>query len=225
MSACTPESEPFTYPEEDVTEPTTVTHMVRSISNGEDWEGENSEVGCKDDLSTINFALYDLTYSRGYATLHLKPDTATCDLYAALSTSFDQEEIASDYWKNWKMEFTFSELRLAPEAEVRMNLRYRNIAVDLDIAPHLRQILELDTSTVDAEGTLTLNIDEDFSEFQLNGIVFNPNFSDESGNSFDRNVPQSDPGFTLGVRATGIEDQTLMVFNFLRVTSFGIPEE
>ncbi len=199
--------------------------MIRSISNDEVWEGENTESGCIGSGNTIDFALYDVTPSRGFATLHLKPDSSICDLYAALSNSFDQDEIASDYWKNWKMEFTFSELRVAQEAEIRMNLRYRNVALDLDIAPHLRQILELDTSTVDAEGTLTLNIDEDFSEFQLNGITFDPDFSDGSGNSFERNELQMEPGFKIGLRASGIEDQTLMVFNFLRITSFGIPEE
>lgn len=224
LSACVKDDEPFEYPDDNITEPATVTHLVRRIQDGEGWSGENSESGCQDDLPTIDYALYDLTYSRGFATLHLKPDTTNCELFAGLSSSFNSSEIASDYWDNWKLEFTYSELRLPETAGIWINFKYREVAFELDIAPHLREILQIDSNFTDADGVFAFSFEEGFADFQINGVSFQPDFRDGSGNNYNDNSNHSDDGIEVALRSTGTANQTLMVFNFVRVTSFGIPE-
>jgi hypothetical protein len=218
------DDDPFEYPDDNITEPSTVTHLVRRIQDGEGWTGDNSEAGCQDDLPTIDYALYDLTFSRGFATLHLKPDTTTCVLYAGLSSPFNVSEIASDYWDNWKLEFTYSELRLPETAEVWIDFKYREVAFELDIAPHLREILQIDSNFTDADGVFSFSFEEGFTDFQLNGVTFQPDFGAESGNTYMENSNHSDHGLTVSLNASGTANQTLLVFNFVRVTSFGIPE-
>lgn len=224
LSACVKDDEPFEYPDDTITEPTTVTHLVRRIQDGEGWSGENSEVGCQDDLPTIDYALYDLTFSRGFATLHLKPDTTTCDLFAGLSSPFNNSEIATDYWDNWKLEFTYSELRLPETAEIWIDFKYREVAFELDIAPHLREILQIDSNFTDADGVFSFSFEEGFTDFQLNGVSFQPDFRAGSGNTYNENSSHTDNGIDVSLKATGTASQTLLVFNFVRVTSFGIPE-
>ena len=224
FTSCTKEEDPFEYPDNEVTEPTTVTHMSRSIADDEGWKAENSATGCDDDLNTIDFSFYDFSFTRGFATLHLKPDAASCDLYVASSSTIKSSELPSDYWKNWKMEFTFSELRLPEEAEVRFQFQYKDVYLDLDLAPHMREVFDIDSTFMDANGVFELNIDEGYNEFYLSGDLIQPDFSDGSGNTFQTGLNNNEYFVKVALDAAGTTDQTLLVFNYLLVTSFGVPE-
>jgi len=224
FAGCKGKDEPFEYPDNVITEPTTVTQMTRLIAEDENWTVENVADGCNANFPPKTFAITELSYSRGFATLYLVPDSTACSPFVSAYTPFTSEEIASDYWDNWKFELTFSELQLNESSALRLKLVYREVDLDVDLAPFMRETIAQDTNAADVSGLFSFDIQQGFTNFLLNGIQWDPDFSAESGNSFSQESDGADPHFELSLVSEGTEARSLIVFTFVRVTSYGVPE-
>ncbi|MEX2597993.1 MAG: hypothetical protein WEC59_13790 [Salibacteraceae bacterium] len=223
-SSCEKDEEPFEYPEEEITEPTTVTHLTRKIAENDGWKGENEVMECSGSLDPINYALYEFNYSRGFATLHLKPDASTCVLSVEAESSIKAEEVASEYWDNFTFELTFSELRLSEKGQLSIQVDYQNVSLDLNLTPYIREILEADTTIFDANGLFSFQVENDLSAFELSGESFEPDFGSGSGNSLNTSANVGEPKISVTLASQDEDEQNVFIFNFIRITSFGIPE-
>lgn len=235
FSSCSKEEEedPFDFPDTEVVA-TTVTHMTREIVTendpdrglvDENWSASNSESGCKGGLDVDVYALYEINQARGFASMQLVPDSTSCDLNITFNTPFRESEIVSDYWTNWDFEFTFSELRLTDFAELRLKLNYREVEFDIDVAPIMRQVFPPDTVFVDANGVFSFSINETSTSFNLNGIDWSPDFSEGSGNVLNIDHDGSEPQLEISLSASQAITQSFLVFQFVRISSYGIPEQ
>ena len=233
VSSCKKEEEndPFSFPDTELV-PTTVTHMTREIiikdtlgKLNENWTITTSESGCGSGLDVSSYVLYEINGDRGFASVQLVPDSISCELNATLRTPFRQDEVVSDYWDNWDFEFTFSELRLTEFAELRMKFKYREVEMDVDVAPIMRQVFPPDTVFVDANGLLTFSIDRGMTSFNLNGVNWEPDFSAGSGNILNIDHDGSEPQLEISLSASQAVTQSFLVFQFVRISSYGIPEE
>lgn len=225
ISSCEKDNEPFEYPEENITEPTTVTHMVRELTVLDNWTLDYAADGCSESFPTETFAQAEFSPSRGFISMYLVPDTNVCSAFISAETKFTAEEFPSDYWDNWRFEFTFSELQLNDTSELRMEFDWREVSFDLDIADIMRERLTKDSTVNDTDGVFVLEYQGGFTNFYLNGYNFSPDFSAESGNSFSKTANVTVPRFALTARQEGTDERTLIVFNYLRVTSYGILEQ
>jgi hypothetical protein len=233
FSSCKKEEDddPFDFPDTELV-PTTVTHMTREIITqdtadkfDENWTVTTSETGCESGLDISSYVLYEINGDRGFASMQLIPDSTSCVLNATMNTPFRQDEIVSDYWDNWDFEFTFSELRLTEFAELRLKLKYREVELDLDVAPIMRQVFPPDTVFVDANGLFKFSIDRGMTSFDLNGINWEPDFSQSSGNVLNVDYNGADPELEISLSTKDAETQTYLVFQFVRISSYGIPEQ
>jgi hypothetical protein len=235
FSSCSKEEEedPFDFPDTEVVA-TTVTHMTREIVTetdpdrglvDENWSASNSESGCKGGLDVDVYALYEINQARGFASIQLVPDSTSCDLNVTFNAPFRESEIVSDYWTNWDFEFTFSELRLTEFAELRLRLNYREVEFDIDVAPIMRQVFPPDTVFVDANGVFSFSINETSTSFNLNGIDWSPDFSEGSGNVLNIDHDGSEPQLEISLSASQAITQSFLVFQFVRISSYGIPEQ
>ena len=157
--------------------------------------------------------------------MQLVPDSTSCDLNITFNTPFRESEIVSDYWTNWDFEFTFSELRLTDFAELRLKLNYREVEFDIDVAPIMRQVFPPDTVFVDANGVFSFSINETSTSFNLNGIDWSPDFSEGSGNVLNIDHDGSEPQLEISLSASQAITQSFLVFQFVRISSYGIPEQ
>lgn len=226
FSSCRKEEDPFEYPDGEITEPYTVTHMTRVIDSSETWMEVNTAVGCSDSFPVNTFAFTELNRSRGFATMYLVPDSSICSPLVSLETSFEEDEIPSDYWDNWKLEFTFSELQLNSRSEFRFQFDFREVSLDLDLAPFMRETIATDSLALeDISGVFVFEIEQGFTNFYLNGINWSPDFSEGSGNTLIKDASIDEPRMKLTMKSENTDGRSLIVFNFLRVTTFGIPEQ
>ena len=235
FSSCSKDEgkDPFDFPDtEDVA--TSITHMTREIETetdpdrglvDENWSASNSESGCKGDLDVDIYAFYEINQDRGFASMQLVPDSISCDLNITFNTPFRENEIVSDYWNNWDFEFTFSELRLTEFAELRLRLNYREVAFDIDVAPIMRQVFPPDTVFVDANGVFSFSIDESSTSFNLNGTDWSPDFFEGSGNMLNIDHDGSAPQLEVSLSTSQAITQSFLVFQFVRISSYGIPEQ
>jgi len=224
FGGCKGKEEPFEYPDGEITEPTTVTQMIRVIAEDENWKVENVADGCDATFPPKTFAITELSYTRGFATLYLVPDSTACSPYVSAYSAFAPDEVPTDYWDNWKFELTFSELQLNEASELRLKLAYREVEMDLDLAPFMRETIAQDTNAIDISGLFSFDIQQGFTNFLLNGIQWEPDFSAGSGNSFSQESDGVDPHFELSMVSEGTEARSLIVFTYMRVTSYGVPE-
>lgn len=227
------DDDPFDFPDTEQ-QPTTVKHMTREIITAdnndkglknENWTVERSQEGCKEPSNINLYVLNEINQQRGFISMQLVPDTLACNLNVTVKSPFRKEEIASDYWDNWKFEFTFSELRLTEFANLRLRLKYREVELDLDVAPIMRQVFPPDTVFVDANGLFVFSIEETFTDFSLNGLAWEPDFTSESGNTLNLNHDGTDEHLEVSLSSSQSSTQSFLVFQYVRISSFGIPEE
>lgn len=219
VSSCSKDEPPYEYPEEPIpTEPEIITHFQRSLSPGENWTKFNEETGCKGDLSAINYAYYEIDTGRGFATMHLIPDSSSCELQVSLETTVRDDEIANVDWDDLSFEFTFSELILNAQTELWLELRYKEYEMKVDFAP---LILQVDSNI--ENGVIEVYQDEEGLKYFVNGSRVRPDF-DLPGNLESLSAIGDDPMFGVDLISQGSSEQSLLVFQFLRITSFTIPE-
>lgn len=226
LGACAKKDDPFEYPDGEITQPTVVTQMTRVIAEDENWAVENVADGCDENFPAKTFAISELSYTRGFATLYLVPDSIACSPYVSASTPIGSDEVASDYWDNWKFELTFSELQLNEASELRLQLAYREVEIDLDLAPFMRETIAPDTAVnTDVSGLFSFDIQQGYTNFLLNGMRWEPDFSEASGNLFNQNAAVDEPSIKLTLSSEGTEARSLIVFTYIRVSSYGVPEQ
>lgn len=226
FAACTKEDdEPFEYPETEITEPTTVNHLTRKVDAGEDWHIGAEAFNCPGGLSVENYASIDTNYSRNVLTMHLIPDSNQCAPHVWAGCGFNADEMASNYWDNWKFEFTFSELRLSSTAKLIIELRYREVELTLDLAPRMRETIAPDTSIIGTDGVFTFTIDNGNAFFNINGTNWTPDFNPGNDNVLNTASTNQNFGFNVDLSSENTQMQSLLTFSFLRISSFGIPEE
>ena len=97
--------------------------------------------------------------------------------------------------------------------------------MDVDVAPIMRQVFPPDTVFVDANGLLTFSIDRGMTSFNLNGVNWEPDFSAGSGNILNIDHDGSEPQLEISLSASQAVTQSFLVFQFVRISSYGIPEE
>ena len=219
FSGCQKEEPPYEYPEDPVlTDPELIIHWQRSLRSGENWTEMSKEENCKGSLSTINYAYYNIDTSRGFATMHLIPDSSSCNLQVSLETEIGDDEISNLDWADLDFEFTFSELLLNSDSELWMRLRYKEFEMNIDFAP---LILDVDSNI--ENGVLKIFQDSDGMKYWVNGIKVNPDFG-LTGNSESTSSSGMDPFFGVDLISEGADEQSLLVFQYLRITSLTVPE-
>jgi len=93
------------------------------------------------------------------------------------------------------------------------------------VAPIMRQVFPPDTVFVDANGLFKFSIDRGMTSFDLNGINWEPDFSQSSGNVLNVDYNGADPELEISLSTKDAETQTYLVFQFVRISSYGIPEQ
>ena len=216
---CQKEEIPYEYPEDPIpSEPELITHFQRGLRSGEVWTKSNSEENCKGSLATINYAFFDIDTSRGFATMHLIPDSSSCELQVSMQTEIQSDEITSVEWIDLEFEFTFSELILNSETELWLNLKYKELDMKIDFAP---LILSVDSAI--ENGLIEISQDLDGINYYVNGVKVKPNM-ELPGNSASLTGSETDQHVGVDLISQSTNQQSLLVFQFMRITSFTIPE-
>jgi len=223
IAACKKPEEEFEYPEEDITEPELIVHMTRNIAEKEEWMASSSVENCYGNLSDDNYAFQELNYSRGFATLHLIPDSATCELSASYSSAFFPNEISTVNYDELKLEFTFSELRIDSMASVWLECKYNQLDIRLNLAP----VLLVEQSKLDSnhalDGVFTIDFTDPNIAIDLNGENWQPALGSSSGNHIITNYDGAEGEISVDLSCQDTKGQSYMVFQFIRISSFGIP--
>lgn len=225
FNGCQRDDDPFEYPDGTITDPSTVIQMTRIIAEDENWIIFNNANGCDPNFGVQTFAQAELNVTRGFASMYLVPDTSACKPIVSFETPFQPDEVPSAYWDNWKLEFTFSEIQLNDASELRLAFDYREVELDIDLAPIMRQLLAPDTTVNDTDGVFVLEFQEGFTNFFLNGVNWNPDFSAQSDDSLVKDAVVTEPRFKITLSSEGTDARSLLLFTFIRVTSYGIPEQ
>jgi hypothetical protein len=222
---CQRNDDPFEYPDGTITEPVTVTHMKRLAGPGDVWVVEKDVIGCNPDFPIGTYAITEASSSRGFVSIYLTPDTNACSLFGSAHTDFLADEVPSDYWDNWKFEMTFSELQLNPNTELRLDLNFREVELSVDLAPLMRETIAQDTNAVDISGLFTFDFNQGYTNLYLNEHHWIPDLSDSSNNVLSTTANTTEPSFQLTMSSADTDARSLIVMTFLRVTTFGIPEQ
>lgn len=220
LAACEKE-EPFEYPPdpEDPNEVMTV-YMERKVDSTEKWTTLNSSDGCNPEVHINNLAAYELNFSRGFATMHLIPDSVSCNLEVALSSDFKAAEITDWEWQDLDFEFTFSEFSANPGTEFWLSLYYKNLELDLNVAPYISSLVPQDTTN----GLIKLSFEENEPVFTINGKRFHPDFDAHPDNHLSLGGDGKTQFFTTRLTSTGVNLQSYVAFKYMRVSRFGKPD-
>ena len=220
-SSCLKKDEPFQYPDDPAdVDPTWITETERSIQSNENWVPNQSAINCNPNLHVSNLARYELNYSRGFASIQLLPDSSSCELLVELKTNFSNDEISKHSWDENVFEFTYSEFEADSVVELRLSLYYKNLELDLDLAPVLRSEAESDVTN----GLFKVYFEFENPVFEINGKRFSPDFGDGTGNYFSIDGAGEDSFFSLEMSAVGEEKFSFIQFNFLRILRFGLKD-
>lgn len=213
--------EPFEYPEEpDNQTEQLIVYFERHINSKAKWVGENAAQGCPGDPNVNNVAFYEIDISRGYATMHLVPNSDSCVLDIELSTAIKSEEVTSRKWEDLTYEFTYSEYMANPGTEFWLSLYYKNLELDLDLAPHIASHVAADVNN----GVFKMSFDTTGVVFELNGKRFHPAFDDGSGNHFSIAGPGEQQHFIARLHSEEVNQQSFLEFKYMRISRYGIPE-
>ena len=215
------EDEPFEYPE-DPTEidPTWITEMEREVKSDEAWVPTQYAENCNPNLNINNLASYELNYTRGFAIMQLLPSDSNCEVSVTLETEFKENEISNFDWDELNFEYTYSEYSGDSSSEYVVSLNYKNLELDLDLAPIIEEMIPEDTT----DGLFKISIEDDIPVFELNGKLFTPDFSTESGNYLNTNGDGLQNYFRVRLSSVNSNVSTYTAFQYLRISRFGIDE-
>jgi hypothetical protein len=221
VSSCK-EPEPFEYPEDPIeVEPSWITESERVIKTDELWKAEQLSNGCDPNLHVSNLAFYELNYSRGFATIQLLPSDSSCEVGVGLRTNFASGEISTHEWDELHFEFTYSEYSGQPSTEYWVDLNYKGLELDLNLAPVIASLVPFDTT----DGLFKLYFENDKPIFELNGNPFSPDFSEESGNHFEAHGDGAENYFEARMSSTDTELHSYTIFQYLRFSRFGVKDD
>lgn len=220
LFACKKE-EPFEYPDDPKT-PTEqlIVYFERRIDTLEGWTGSNLAQGCPGDVQ--NLAFYDLNMERGFATMHLVPNSDSCVLDVALTSEIKAEEITTRKWEDLSFEFTFSEYEANPGTEFWLSLYYKDLELDLDLAPHISRWIP--SEELHNGGVFAMSFDTTGVVFTINGKKFTPEFETAEGNHFSTTGSGETQYVRTRLHSTESELQSFIEFKYLRISRYGIPE-
>lgn len=212
--------EPFKYPDEPaVLPPALNVYAERKIRESEGWESSVSTSGCNPDIADDNLAYTQLNYVNSFATIHLVPDSDSCSLEANLFTPFQTQEVTDWTWDSLAFEYTYSEYNLAVGADFWITLQYSNLYLHLNLAPFVDELIAPEVT----DGLFKLTSRKGQPNFQINGIEFEPEFSESTGNEFSYTA-SGDNYLKLQLKSENLADQSYLQFKFIRISRFGTPE-
>lgn len=221
FTACKKE-EPFEYPT-DPESPNEVlnVYMERKVDSTEKWITMNSSDGCNPNVHINNLAHYELNTDRGFAVMQLVPDSTSCALEVVLRSDFKDAEVTQKWeWEDLDFEFTYSEFAASSGTELWISLYYKNLELDLDVAPYISSLVPTDTTN----GLIKLSIIDNEPAFWVNGKKFTPEFGDASGNYFTLGGDGQEQFFRARMTSEGVDTQSYVAFKYMRITRFGIPD-
>ena len=220
ISSCKDE-EPFEYPEDPVEiDPTWITELEREVKSDEGWIPMQSAENCNPNLNINNLASYELNYDRGFAIMQLLPSDSTCAVSVTLETSFKENEISNFDWDELNFEYTYSEYNGDSNSVYLISLNYKNLELDIDLAPIIAEMIPEDTT----DGLFKLSFESDEPVFELNGKRFNPDFGNDSDNFISLDGSGTENYFRAMLGSVNSEGSTYTAFQFLRISRFGIEE-
>lgn len=218
FSACK-EDDPFEYPEDPVdVQPTWITEMDWNVASSENWKPEQQSDGCDPNLNIFNLAAYELNYSRGFATMQLAPSDSLCSVSVALESKIEDDEISEVDWDELVFEYTYSEYNGDSTTEYIISLNYKNVELDLNLAPVISELIPNDTT----DGLFKMSFENDEPIFELNGKPFEPDFSSESGNYFSINGSGASNFIRIYLGSTLSPISSYTAFQYIRISRFGI---
>ncbi len=218
LTACK-EPEPFEYPEDPgQVEPAWITETERVIDKEEGWIGTQRAEKCDPNLSLSNIGFFELNYTRGFASIQLLPTDSACEVEVALKTEFSNSEIADEEWDELHFEYTYSEYSGEPGTEYWIELNYKGLELELNLAPVISSLIPFDTT----DGLFELYFENDEPVFELNGKPFDPDFGEGSLNRFDAHGNPDANSFEVRMVSVGTDRQSYTIFQYLRVPRFGI---
>lgn len=223
MFSCDKAEEPFEYPDNpDNLDPELITLVEREVAASENWTGDYSAVGCFGTASQDVYARYEFNAQSGNCVLRLIPDSATCNLDAEIQSDFLSSEITDYKLNELEFEFTFSQLILSSETDFWLSWYYKDLELDVNLAPY---IFNPQDSAQNANGVVTVSIENNYPVITVRGEEIAPDLTDSSlGNHFALNPSNSENYFKAGMRCDNTTNQSLLVFRYLRITTFDIPQ-
>jgi hypothetical protein len=223
LFSCEKAEDPFEFPENpENPDPELITLIEREVAASENWMGDYSAEGCFGTASQDVYARYEFNAQSGNCVLRLIPDSATCNLDAEIKSVFLPDEI-SDYNLNaLEFEFTFSQLILTSETDFWLSWYYKNLELDVNLAPYIYNALEPEQI---ANGVVKVSIENEYPVITVQGEEISPDLNDASiGNHFELNNSNSENYFKTSMHADNTTMQSLLVFRYLRITTFDIPQ-
>lgn len=223
LFSCDKAEEPFEYPDNpDNLDPELITLVEREVAASENWTGDYSAIGCFGTASQDVYARYEFNAQSGNCVLRLIPDSATCDLDAEIQSAFLPAEITDYSLNELEFEFTFSQLILSSETDFWLSWYYKDLELDVNLAPY---IFNPQDSAQNANGVVTVAIKNDYPVITVRGEEITPDLSDSAlGNHFALNQSNTQNYFKTSMHCDNTTKQSLLVFRYLRITTFDIPQ-
>ncbi|MCO4805344.1 MAG: hypothetical protein KC456_02015 [Flavobacteriales bacterium] len=216
------EPEPFEYPEDPIeVEPAWITETERVVSTEELWKAVQLSDGCDPNLHVSNLAFYELNYTRGFASIQLLPSDSACQVEVGLRTKFNSGELSTHEWDELHFEFTYSEYSGQPSTEYWIDLNYKGLELNLNLAPVIASLVPFDTT----DGLFKLHFENDKPVFELNGKTFSPDFTEGTGNHFEAHGDGTEDYFEARMTSTDTELHSYTIFQYLRFSRFGLKDD
>lgn len=212
------EEEPFEYPEgPSEGEVKNIIHVERDMRADQLdlWTTDRTALSCN--VQGVDPAFIEYDSKQGEFLFHLIPNDSSCVLAASARTDFLDSEISDKSWDELNLEFFFSEYVSNPNTEFRLRFYYKNVELDIDLAPYIEDI----GLSAARDGTIKIATDDTGTYLELSGNRINPNEDGISTNFFNTDGDGVENYLEVGVSAKDIDQQSLVLFKYMRLFSVG----
>lgn len=213
--------EPFSYPSDPINDNIAEINVtVREMRSYENWQGYAFAESCFSDTLLQNYARYEFDAAARNGVLRLIPDTSSCVLEADLFSNFLESELAQQNIENLTFEFTFAQAELSVETQMWLSWYYQNLEFDINVGPYLYSLQAPDKKL---DGVIRLTIKNEQPIVIVNGDTIFTNYgSGNSDNHFSLDGKSDENKFEVKLHSENTNEQSLLIFKFLRVFYFGI---
>jgi len=213
--------EPYEYPDGPANpSEQLIVYFDRSIAAGEKWTGSDTAYGCPGNPNVQNLAFHEINIDRGFANMHLVPNSDSCVLDVSLTSEIKSSEVTQRKWEDLTFEFTYSEYSANPGTQFWLSLYYSDLELDLDLAPHIIRWVPSDVNN----GVFKMSFDSTGVIFQINGKRFTPEFDNDGGNHFSTSGSGEKQYVRTRLHSEETDQQSFLEFKYLRISRYGIPE-
>lgn len=215
--------EPFKYPSDPINdEIVEINATVREMRASETWGGNFSVESCFSDTLLNNYARFEFDSAARNGVIRLIPDTASCVVEAELYSNFKESELSQQNLENLTFEFTFAQAELSIETQMWLSWYYQNLEFDINLGPYL---YGLQTPNAKLDGVIRLTIQDQSPIVSINGDTIQTAYGNTvMDNHFSLEGKADENRFGVKMHSENTNEQSLLIFKFLRVFYYGIEE-